>query len=212
MLGLNPPSSRNCHCHHLRKKIMKTLGDILPLLAVVAFTLLYWASQRLKVAAQPLRLEFAEKSEALLASPTLPLHLADFVRSLQKMAFGSRGMLIFSAFAVPCVALAILVHPQLIESSGKRFWIENAATRAQLYEVNRLHDRIMFLNNPLLLLLVGLEMITLVAPAILLHAIFEGDVILRVNQDVARNYLEEKSIMLRSKMPKFSFAHHQGAH
>jgi hypothetical protein len=183
------------------------MHQLLPLIVVAGVLTLSWAGLRLNRAAQPLRLELAEKSETLLASPGLPIHLHDFVRYLQDTAFGNRGTLLFGFVFVPVVAVAMLVRPELLDSAGKRFWIDCPATRAQFDEVTRLHDRITFLNSPILLFMLEVEIVLLVAPAIVFTAIFRGIVNVRIGREIAMDLIDEKSLKIREMVPKLNFAH-----
>ncbi|HUE65695.1 MAG TPA: hypothetical protein VMO78_15075, partial [Rhizomicrobium sp.] len=101
----------------------------------------------------------------------------------------------------------LLADPTLVEKASKRFWIECRETRAQFDEVNRLHNRILFFNNPILLLIVLTELLVFLAPAILLHGIFRGALSVRINSDVALNLVEEKSIKIAGAVPRLNFAH-----
>jgi hypothetical protein len=176
------------------------MKDLLPLLVIVGMVLWAGAAMRLNKAAQPLRLQFAEKSEKLLGNPNLPNHLQLFIKYLQTTAFGNRLGLFFGIFYVPFIAFAILVRAKKLDGIGRLFWIKCPETRAQFHDVMRLHDRITFLNNPILLLLLEIEIPLLVAPAIALTAIFRGFAAEKIDREVTMGLIDQKSRNIRNRI------------
>ncbi|MGH6818526.1 MAG: hypothetical protein ACREC1_07120 [Methylovirgula sp.] len=129
-----------------------------PLLIPAIFFLFIMASWRLKRAAQPLRLEMAEKGEKLLGEKGLSEAAKNQIRMMLSSAFGFRVMLLVSIIATPFIAILVFVRPTLLANADKKLAISDPIAKAEFNELGRLHFRITLANNPILMILVCLEL------------------------------------------------------
>jgi hypothetical protein len=124
--------------------MMATYAPIMIALALLGYVLL---KLRLNRIAQPLRLQLADRGEALLADPNLPLHRRHFVEFELEGAFGRAGMLLFGFLAIPFLAVWCAVDSATEDDQ----YISNDAVRGRADEFDDLSTRIGFLNNPILM-------------------------------------------------------------
>lgn len=147
--------------------------ELWPVTLATGAVLVALAAYRLKVGAQPLRLELAEKGEQLLASGHLPLKTKAYVESLLDSAFSDRGALLFLLVAVPVNSVAGIFRDDFWGASGEPP-IRDAETRELFLDVNGLHFRIQLANHPVLMLLLLVDVLVFTLPAILIRTLIRG--------------------------------------
>ena len=108
------------------------------------------AVRRLQIAVQPLRIELAEKGEWLLSSNYLSKEIKDHVTFLLDSAFSSRLVLLVSIFALPIIAVWLLIYPKPMLDMDKHLHIKDALSKICFDRVCTLHDRITLANHPFL--------------------------------------------------------------
>jgi hypothetical protein len=138
-------------------------------LAVACLCLLVFVRNRLVQAAQPLRLEMAELGEPLLSSPHLNAHVKENVRFCLDHAFGARAMLIGEICFVPIYALIVLFKLQWVRDVALEYRVKDKEARADVADFFALYDRIAWINNPLLMLLLTVAFHLCVGLAILVR-------------------------------------------
>jgi len=185
------------------------MSNLIPLFFVFALVVWTWAATRLQRAAQPLRIELAEKGERLLGDKDLPEPLRDFVRFLLDTAFSNLAALVFGVFYVPYLAVSIAISPERVTNDLRRFQIPNPETRAAFNDVMRLHDRVTLANHPILLLVVEIEILFFVGIAILFAAIFREAVSPEMGRDAAMDLVDETGILVRKHLSRRRLAYAQ---
>lgn len=163
-----------------------------PLVAAATLVVASVAHHRLIKAAQPLRLELAEKGERLIAHPGLPKHMQSQVRFLLDRAFNMRGVLLFGLVLVPVIALIAIVRPTKFLSFVDQTKIKDETANSDFIEFRRLHDRITLANHPLLLLLLEFEIVLFMPLGILVVGLVCGRVPLRGDRDAVMSAIEMK--------------------
>jgi len=166
--------------------------ELAPLVIVAVAVGVAVAHRRLLKAAQPMRLELAEKGERLLAYPKLPKDVRDHVRYLLDTAFGNRTMLILAALFAPLIVLAIAIMRESFLAYIKQFSIMDAEAKALHREVMQLHDRIMLASHPILWVLVELEIKLVVQMGIVVTTLVRGRVPATVDHDRVMNLIETR--------------------
>lgn len=157
--------------------------------------------RRLMQAAQPLRLELAEKGELLLANPKLSKYERLFVTALLDSAFSNWTFFVIAIFAVPVVAIFLVVNPARLSSSMNRLLPQDNELKAMIADLSKLHDRITFYNHPIFMLIIEFELLIIIPIAVLLSGLIHGSAPSRANRDEVLNYIEAK------EQEKFAFAH-----
>ena len=148
---------------------------------------------RLVRAAQPLRLELAEKGERLLANPTLSAEMRGLVRFMLDTTFNMRGPLLFGILAVPAIAVAAILRPAEFFKKD----IEDPSAQALFFEVRRLHDRITLANHPILLPLVEFEILFFMPFAIVLIGLMHGRIPMKGDRDAVMSAIEIRELTHR---------------
>lgn len=169
--------------------------------AVALLTFLAWARNRLIVIAQPLRLELADKGEALLRHSGLPTNQRAHVMAALDTAFSNGPTLAIGLLLVPILAIFLVVRQKtLIRVFGTFDW-ENAEAKALYGDVMRLHRRITFANHPLLTTLLTLEIDIVLPIALTLRALLRGSLVAPpakvADQGAILDAIETKSNLLR---------------
>ncbi len=156
----------------------------------------FWmfADRRLKRAAQPLRLRLAEKGEAFLARPDIPPHARTHVRFLLDRAFGMRGSLLFAVVSIPVIAMLFVFRQRYLRRSVEKIRISDPASKAEFFEICRLHDRITLTNHYILLPIVELELVAFMPLAIVLRGILRGVVPETGGRESVITFIEDKRI------------------
>jgi hypothetical protein len=150
------------------------------------------ADRRLKSAAQPLRLQLAEKGEKFLQLPNVSKEARNHVRFLLDRAFSMRTPLMVALFAIPIIAIAFVVHPRPFLRSATTMNQMEPNTRSAFFEICGLHDRITLTNHWLLLPLVELEIVLFMPLAIVLRAIIWGRVPETGGRESVLSYIEKQ--------------------
>jgi hypothetical protein len=138
--------------------------------AIVALLCAYaFARTKLNEAAQPKRIELADRGEALLASPHLNETVKAHVRFCLRRAFGASRSLIIQIMFVPAVAAMALFSMGVIKRVLSSNKINDKATRADAREFFDLYDEITWLNNPILMLVFSVVFHTFITTACLVR-------------------------------------------
>jgi hypothetical protein len=170
--------------------------DIWPLVIVSLIAAGSTAYRRLVRAAQPLRLLLAEKGERLLVHPKLPKDLKEIVRFMLDSAFGNRPALLTGLFLVPMIAIDAVLRPSHFVSFMRQISNLEPDILAAYIEIERLHDRIMLANHPILFMLIEFEILTFLPLGILSFALIKGRVPVGGDRDTVMNLIETKEAKL----------------
>lgn len=148
---------------------------IIPFVAAAA--LIVWSAfqGRLSRRAQPLRLQLADRGEALLARPDLTDETRKDVQFMLGTAFPRPFMLLFCVVVVPFVALYTVARPGMRTDMHRRYLQMSPKARTLYGEVRALHNRIVLANHPLLASIVVFEVAALMAPFGLLMLAFQRE-------------------------------------
>jgi hypothetical protein len=171
---------------------MSLIAALAPALIVSGVVSYSFARLRLRKAAQPLRLQLAEKGERLLGSPNLPTNLRPYVEWLLSTAFGNRSAIFFGFAFVPIAAVMIATRPAILQSFMRKLQINDIETRLLFEEVSRLHDRITLANHPLPLILLEFEVLVFVPLGILAYALIHGRVPESGSSQAIKTFVEVK--------------------
>jgi hypothetical protein len=163
-----------------------------PVVVAAAAAALAFADRRLKTAAQPLRLQLADKGEEFLQVRNVPEELRDHVRFLLDHAFGMRVFLMTAFLAIPFIAVVFLVHPEPLQRSALLAKQMESGARSAFSEICRLHDRITLANHWILLPLVEIQIVLFMPLAIVLRAVFWGRVPETGGRESVLSYIENK--------------------
>jgi hypothetical protein len=155
---------------------------------------------RLDRAAQPCRLDMAELGERLLGSPHLNAHVKESVRFCLDHAFGARGMLIGQICFVPFYALIVLFKMQWVRHVSIEYRVEDKEARADIADFFALYDRVAWINNPFLMLVLTVAFHLLVGLAVLVRATLLNGVP-KVDLWTIKPALEEVMSRFASKIP-----------
>lgn len=181
------------------------MGSLFPILIVALLIFGTWAQQRLRMAAQPLRLLLAERGERLLGDPELPPLLRGQVEFLLETAFGCHAALIFGFFAVPVILFLSVLNPRRFYASlAKRFTIKNGDTRLVFEELNRLHGRILFANHPIMATLLDFEIAFFLLLSVATIALIHGKMSEAGGYISLKSLIEVKEQEYRDKYRRFT--------
>lgn len=144
--------------------------DFVPLLVVGALVAFGMAHQRLRKAAQPLRLEMAEKGEKLLHDDRVGPELRSQIEFMLNSAFSMRTQLLVGIGLFPIMVLVVIFAGERVTAGmRKEYRALPLDLRAQFAEVHRLHDRIKTANHPLLSMVIELLLAGVLQPIVLLR-------------------------------------------
>jgi hypothetical protein len=127
---------------------------------------LLFVRNKVFVAAQPKRLELAERGELLLQSSRVNSHVKENVRFCLDHAFGARSMLIKEILFVPLFALMVLFKLQWVCQVVRENEVHDKSTRSDVTDFFSLYDEIAWANNPVLMAVMSIQFHVLVSIAI----------------------------------------------
>lgn len=169
------------------------LVNLVPVGVAAAAVGLAFMQLRLNEVAQSLRIEMAEKGERLLLDDSLPPRSRASVVFALDHAFVNGWFLVAAAIvALPVLVAISLPHGDLWKDAEERQKLK-LSHRAAVNEVTALHMRVTFASHPLLVLLIELEILLFAAPAIILSAVFNGDLLPTVNQTTLWTTMESEA-------------------
>ena len=145
-----------------------------PVIAATALCAYAFVRLRLNEAAQPKRLELAERGEALLASGNLNDNVKSHVRYCLDRAFGARGDLLLHIIIIPAFALLVLFSMGTIKNIIASNKINDKAARNDAREFFQLYDQISYMNNPILATIVVVEFGILVSIAAVIRIVLSN--------------------------------------
>jgi hypothetical protein len=134
----------------------------------------------------------AEKGERLLANPELPKPLRESVEFMLDTTFGNRWALAGGLVLVPIIAVYTFCRPSYFVSFMRQLHNADPEIMASYIEVERLHDRIMLANHPVLFILVEFEILLFLPVGILLFALIKGRIPIGADRDTVMNLIETK--------------------
>jgi|GEM_PF-4913467 len=176
-----------------------TLSDFLPIGIVGALVVNSILHRRLVIAAQPLRLELAERGEALLRTSNLPARVRESIEFLLSHTFGMTGLLLLALVVIPFAVPTMVVTGEL-RREGEAEAKLSVKTRAEYNALVMLHGRIVFATHPALMTLNFLEMLLIAGPVVLLSGALSGRLLPEVNQASILQVIEsEASLLSRRK-------------
>lgn len=141
---------------------------------VVAIALGTTAQRRLKKAAQPLRLDLAEKGEMLLSQQALPPFVREHTNYMLNSAFNDRLSLLASLLFIPFFASYLIIAPKHFLTALSAFEIHDIFLRTKHKDLMELHDKITMANHPILWLLVEIELVVCLPLALFIAAMLRG--------------------------------------
>jgi hypothetical protein len=168
------------------------MNEYFPVALAGALVAATYAHRRLMRAAQPLRLQLAEKGELLLANPKVPKRHRRFVNAMLDSAFSNYMFLIFATCCIPIVAVLLIFDPDRVISKIKELSAADAEVRTAIADLSKLHDRITFYNHPLLMLFIEFELLIAIPVAVLLSGLIHGSAPPRANRDEVLELIEAK--------------------
>ena len=144
--------------------------------AIALMSLFAWPYLKnlLSAAAQPIRLELADRGEAFLREPGVPPFVSERVRFMLDHAFGMRGVLLASIIFIGPISLAFLINPKWFARYDLRSAALDEGHKREFREIERLHRIVIFLNNPILTLLDSLLAVCVFGPALFLRTAIDG--------------------------------------
>jgi hypothetical protein len=166
-----------------------------PLVIMGGVITLGLAHLRIMQAAQPLRLELAEKGERFLARPELPPDVRGQVKWMLDSAFGLRKSIIMGFVAVPIIAILLIFRERYIVDFKENFAAMSNDSKVFFGEIMRLHSRITLANHPILWAVLELEIILIVSFAVLLKGILRGTFPSRGDRDDVISLVEHGKFM-----------------
>lgn len=176
------------------------MAVILPVGIAAALAVNAYLHRRLVVAAQPLRLELAERGEELLRSAGLPSRIREHVEFMLSHAFGI-GWLLLAALVVAPFAIPVMIVRGEMERDAQAVAALSANARAEYNQLAMLHSRIVFATHPGLMTLNFLEMLLIAGPLVLLSGALSGRLLPEVNQTSILQAIEsEASLLSRRKL------------
>jgi hypothetical protein len=137
-----------------------------PVVVVALLCVLVFVRNKVFAAAQPKRLEMAERGELLLQSPHLNSHVKDYVRFCLDHAFGARSMLIKEIIFVPLFAAMVLFKLQWVCQVVRENEVQDKSTRSDVADFFSLYDEVAWVNNPFLMAIMAIEFHMVVSMAI----------------------------------------------
>jgi len=168
-----------------------------PLLVAIAITLGVALQRQLNKAAQPLRLELADKGEHLLAQADVPVIAKRQIRYMLDTAFHSRFVLLIAIVVMPVIAVYIIIAPKRFIGSIKNNEIQNSELRALHHDLMELHDKITMVNHPLLWLILQIDMLIFIATAVLIAGALRGYLPNRAIQDSIMKFIESQRMKMQ---------------
>lgn len=166
--------------------------ETLLILGSGAFAAASFVSWRLNRIVQPMRVEMVEMADTLLSRPDLPDMIRILVEDNVRTVFGVRGRLLIGIFLGPLVAILFLVRQRLlpnVKAARARLTPED---RELFQEICDLHDRITFVNHPILFPLFLLVLTPCVMAAVLIRGLTRGAIDRPGSIDVVREAVEHK--------------------
>ena len=170
------------------------ISNCVPILLAASFVVLMTAFNRLKSAAQPLRLDLAEKGEYLLSRPMLSSNIRAHVEWMLDTAFSNRLVLLFGVLAIPCFAVTIVLNPKSLFSKMEQLSSGNPEHSKLRRELSEIHDKITLANHPILWLIVEGELFAFIPLALILSALLRGYLVDRSVHDGIRDLIETRRI------------------
>lgn len=169
-----------------------TAHDFLPIGIGAALVLNSYLHRRLVTAAQPLRLELADRGEKLLGEPALPPRVRAILGFVLDHAFSMRWLLVVSIIAIP-VAVPVLFLRGELQRDAQETRTLRPDVRAEYEQVVALHGRIIFATHPLLTTITLLEMFLVAGPLVLLSGIVAGKLLPEINQTTLLQAIESEA-------------------
>jgi len=171
---------------------------ILPVVVALGILVLVWGHYEVVLAAQPLRLQLAEKGEQLLAKEGLPPFIRAQTEFILRTAFGSgRQLFVCAIMAIP-VMVTLLFQRAWFTQMVQAIESLDAETKQLRTEVIRLHNRITLANNPVLFMIVNLEVLVFSPIGLFLFAIFRKRLPLSGDSDTLIAAIEMRKARLNS--------------
>jgi hypothetical protein len=146
----------------------------LPLAFGITLVVANVLDRRLYAAAQPLRLELAEKGERLLAERGLPDDLKNSTRLLLNTAFGGGWLIFGGIIGCPFMVLAVIIRPSMLSDMTKRLSRATPEARALHQDVMSLHDSILLANHPFLWTIFQAELILALPVMLVIISVLRG--------------------------------------
>ncbi len=168
-----------------------TVVDLAPVAVVALIPVGLFLNGRLTMAAQPLRLELAEKGEALLAVSDLPKEVRSQVNYMLETAFGMGIPLLFSVLVFPFLGLAaVSFRRDLLARAERDYSTLPSEQRARLYELMRLHERITSANHPALQAVMELEFLMIAILGLVIMSVMKQPLPRTFDRAVVMNMME----------------------